>query len=173
MRDHVVRDFSYASARSGSLLAGIGIALVVETVALHLWLYARHPLLAWGLTVASLGTLAWLVADYVAMGRGVVRVDADAVRVAIGRRVDATVERQAIASVVRPGWKDIPESGMPAAADYLNLTKPAEPNVLITLVAPKRLRLAGGISRNARRLGLHLDDADGFVATLGEAAPTR
>lgn len=166
-----MRDFSYASARSGSLLAGIGIALVVETVALHLWLYARHPLLAWGLTAASVGTLAWLVADYVAMGRGAVRVDADAVRMVIGRRVDATVERQSIESVVRPGWKDIPESGTPAAADYLNLTKPAEPNVLVTLVAPKRVRLPGGISRRVRRLGLHLDEPDGFVAALGEATP--
>lgn len=167
-----MRDFTYASARSGSVVAGIGIALVVETVALHLWLHPRHPVLAWGLTAASVGTLAWLVADYVAMGRGAVRVDADAVRMVIGRRVDATVERQAIESVVRPGWKDIPESGTPAAADYLNLTKPAEPNVLITLVAPARVLLPGGISRRVRRLGLHLDEPDGFVAALNDPAPT-
>lgn len=166
-----MRSFSYASARSGSLMAGIGIALVVETIALHLWLYSRHPWLAWGLTLASVGTLAWLVADYEAMGRGAVRVEADAVHCAIGRRFDFAVERGAIASVARAGWKDIPEPGTPAAADYLNLTKPAEPNVLIVLASPARVRLPGGISRNARRLGLHLDEPEAFVAALTGPAP--
>lgn len=166
----MMRTFSYSSARSGSLLAGIGLALVVETVALHLWLHVRHPFIAWGLTLASVGTLVWLVADYVAMGRGVVTVDDDALHCVIGRRFNVTVGRDAVESVVRPGWKDIPESGTPAAADYLNLTKPAEPNVLITLASPTRVRLPGGISRHVRRLALHLDEPEAFVSALAVPA---
>lgn len=159
-------DFSCASARSGSLLAGIGLALVVETVALHLWLHPRHPVVAWGLTLASVATLAWLVADYLAMARGAVRLGEEVVHFVIGRRFAFALERGGIEAVVRPGWKDLPESGTPAAADFLNLTKPAEPNVLITLVLSTRVRLPGGRSRNVRRLGLHLDEPDAFVSAL-------
>jgi hypothetical protein len=158
--------FTYRSARSGSLVGGLGLAIAVETVALHLWLAARHPIAAWALTVGSVAALVWLAADYRALGRGAVRLDAKTLDLRIGRRFALRLPRSAVVEVVRPTWRDLPTAGTPAAADYLNLTKPAMPNVLLTLSAPTTVRLAGGLARRARRLGLRLDDADAFVAAL-------
>lgn len=163
-----VRHFSYRSARSGSLMIGIGLALLVETVVLHLWLIGRHPLAAWVLTLVSLTTLAWLAADYVAMGRGVIRLDADSLRLDVGRRFALHLPRAYVVSVVRPEWRDIPEAGTPAAHGYLNLMKPAQPNVLLTLREPVSLRLPAGVRRTVQRIGLHVDEPQRFVAVLAE-----
>lgn len=149
--------------------------LGAETVVLHLALVPRHPVLAWILTAGSLGTMAWLVADYQAMGRGVVRLDSQRLELSIGRRANVTIPLTAVADVRRPTWRDLPETGTPAAADYLNLVKPAEPNVLLGLHAPVRVRIVGGITRSARQIGLCLDAPDAFVtavhAMLGREHP--
>lgn len=79
--------------------------------------------------------------------------------------------RSDIAVAVRPGWRELPQAGTPAAAGYLNMMKPATPNVLLTLTAPARVRLPGGLSRSVCRLGLHLDEPELFLAAL--AKPTR
>jgi len=160
--------FTYRSARSGSLFAGLGIALLVETVVLHLWIVGRHPLLAWLLTAGSFGTLAWLVANYVAMGRGAIRLDEHALAIVVGRHFLLHVPRDRIAAVMHPDWRDIPEGGTPAAADFVSPMKPAAPNVLITLVEPMRARVAGGLPRTVRRIGLHVDEPQRLIQALGE-----
>ena len=160
--------FTYRSARSGSLLAGIGIAILAETLVLHLWIVGRHPLVAWALTAISIASVAWLAADYVAMGSGVLRLDDEALTLDVGRRFALRVPRDSIASVAQPEWRDIPESGTPAASDYLNLMKPSAPNVLIVLDEPMRVRIAGGIRRTVRRVGLHVDEPQRLVRALEE-----
>ena len=162
------RVFTYRSARSGSLMAGIALALLVETVVLHYWLVAKHPLLAWVLTLVSLTTLAWLAADYAAMGHGAIRLDDDSLRLDIGRRFSMRLPRGYVTSAIQPAWRDLPEAGTPAAAGYLNFTKPAQPNVLLTLREPVTLRLVGGVRRPVQRIGLHVDDPQRLVAELTE-----
>jgi hypothetical protein len=160
--------FTYRSARSGSLLSGIGIAILAETLVLHLWIVGRHPLIAWSMTAISVATLAWLAADYIAMGRGAVRLTDEALALDVGRRFALRVPRSSIVSAVRPGWRDIPEAGTAAASGYLNLMKPAAPNVLLTLAAPAQVRIAGGIRRTVRRIGLHVDDPQRLVDAVGD-----
>jgi hypothetical protein len=87
--------FTYRSARSGSMLAGIGIALLAETLVLHLWIVGRHPLLAWSMTAISVATLAWLAAEYVAMGRGALRLDDESLALDVGRRFALRVRARA------------------------------------------------------------------------------
>lgn len=142
--------------------------LAVETVALHLWLLsAHHPAAAWALTASSVATLAWLAADYRAMGRGAVLLGEDSLELRVGLRFTARVERRNVAAAVRPTWRDRPAPGTAtAAAGYVDLMKPATPNVLLALDAPVTVRLPGGIRRSARRIALHLDDPDGFLAAL-------
>jgi len=166
-----MQEFTYRSSRSGGLLAGLGLALGVETVALHLWLVGRHPVLAWMLTATSLATIAWLVIDYRAVGRGAVRLTDDALELRVGRRFAARLSRSDIETAVRPDWRGLPRAGTPAAAGYLNLMKPASPNVLLILSTPTRVRLPGGISRSVQRLGLHLDEPQSFLGALN-ASPT-
>jgi hypothetical protein len=117
-------------------------------------------------TAISIATLAWLAADYVAMGRGAVRLDDEALALDVGRRFSLRIPRGKVAAVVQPQWRDIPEAGTPAAADYLNLMKPAAPNVLVTLAEPARVRIAGGIRRTVRRIGLHVDEPQRLVEAL-------
>jgi hypothetical protein len=159
-------EFPYRSARSGSLIAGIGMVLLVETLALHLWIAARHPLLAWALTTLSLVTLGWLAADYRAMGHGVIRLHEGELELNVGRRFALRMPRENVASAARPTWRDIPGAGTPAAADYLNLMKPADPNVLLLLREPTRVRITGGIRRTVGRIGLHVDEPERLVAEI-------
>jgi hypothetical protein len=163
---HMSEEFTYRSARSGSLVAGLGLAIAVEMVALHLWLAARHPVFAWLLTASSLAALLWLVADYRALGRGAVRLDDHALELSVGWRFALRLAPDDVATAVRPGWRDLPQAGTPAAAGYQNLMKPATPNVLLTLVAPTIARLPGGLRRPVQRLGLHLDEPDRFLTAL-------
>jgi hypothetical protein len=163
-----MREFTYRRARSGSLVAGLGGAILVETVALHLWLAGRHPVLAWLLTLGSVSALVWLAADYRAMGTGALRVGGGRVELRVGRRFAIELPADAVAAAVaRPTWRELPAAGTPAARDYLNLTKPATPNVLHMLAEPTSLRLPGGVGRTVRRLGLCVDDPTGFVAAVG------
>jgi hypothetical protein len=158
--------FSYRSARSGSLLAGIILVLVSEGIGIHLWLYSRKPWLAWLLTASTLSAIAWLASDYRALGRGAVTVDDDQVHLTVGRRFSLSLPRAAIATALTPTWRDLPEPGMPAAADYINLMKQATPNVLLQVVDPTVIKLPAGRSRTVRRIALHLDDPAAFLAAL-------
>lgn len=160
--------FTYLSARSGTLLVGLGIAIVVETVAVHLWLAPRHPLVAWSLTTLAVASLAWLWRDHAAMGRGAVTLDGRALALRIGSRFAVTLDRDAILAATAPTWRELPE---PADRAYVNLTKPAEPNVMLVLREPATVRLPGGLRRRCTRVGLHLDEPARFLAAL-DVAPT-
>jgi hypothetical protein len=164
-----MREFTYRSARSGSLVVGLGLAIGIETFVMHLWLRLQHPALAWSLTVASISALVWLAADYRALGRGTIRVDRDALDLRVGRRAALRVPLSEVATVVRPSWRELPVAWVAGSGDYRNLMKPATPNVLVTLAAPTKVRLPGGIERPARRLGLLVDDPVGFIAALDMA----
>ena len=158
--------FTCRNARSGALMIGLGLVLTIETVVLHLWLAPRHPVVAWALTASSLLTLAWLAADWRAMGRAGVDVDEGTLSVRIGRRFVADVPRAGIAAATRPTWRDLPDPSTRAAQGFMDLTKPAPPNVLLTLASPVPVRVAGALNREARQLALHLDDPEGFLSSL-------
>ena len=56
--------------RSGSLVAGISIAVAIETFAVHLVLTAlHHTMVAWSLTTLSVVTIMWLIGEYLARRR--------------------------------------------------------------------------------------------------------
>jgi hypothetical protein len=164
--------FTYQSARSGSLVVGLGLAILIETFVLHLWLGRAHPLLAWSLTATSVSAIAWLAADYRALGRGTVRIGVDALDLRVGRRAAVRVPLSAVATILPPSWRDLPAAGTPESRDYRNLMQPATPNVLVTLVAPAMIRLPGGVLRPAQRLGLRLDDPAGFIAAFNAVQST-
>jgi hypothetical protein len=159
-------EFTYQSARSGSLVVGLGLVILIETVVVHLWLGRDHPLLAWSLTATSALTIGWLAADYQALGRGSLRIDGEALDLRVGRRCAVRVPLSAVATVVSASWRELPEIGTPDSRDYRNLMKPATPNVLVTLVAPAMIRLAGGIVRPVAKIGLRVNDPAGFSANL-------
>jgi hypothetical protein len=109
-------------------------------------------------------TLWWLVADYRAMGTGAIHLHEDEIELPIGKRFTAQIRRTDILSADVATWRDLVDY----QRDAVNLTKPAEPNVLLHLRAPTAVRLFGGISKRVRRVGLHLDEPAAFVQALGQ-----
>lgn len=158
--------FTYRSARSGSFTFGVMLVLAVETAVFHLWLSSRFPMVAWLLTATTLLTLWWIVADYRAMGSGEICVHPEAIELPIGKRFTTQIQREDILSADVATWRDLVD----LSSDSLNLTKPAEPNVLLHLRAPTAVRLYAGISRRVSRVMLHVDEPAAFVRALGQTA---
>ena len=98
--------------------------------------------------------------------RTVISVDDEKVDLTIGRRYSMRVPRAIIADVSQPSFRDLPTPGTNEGRDFLNLLKPATPNVLIRLREPLRVRLPGGFHRTVTRLGLHLDNPSAFIDAL-------
>jgi hypothetical protein len=156
-----VRHFTLRTARSPALAIGLTLAIAVEALALHLLLASRHPGWAWASTILSVSGAAWLLADDRAFRGASVTVTREMLTLALGRRWNAALARDELASAA------------PVTCD----AQP-EPNVLLTWRAPVALRGPGGIRIQAQRLGLRVDDPAGFVAALaspsepaGRAAP--
>ena len=159
--------YTMRGARSGAIFVAIGMMVVVETLALHLLLMTRHPIWAWLLTVSSLSVLVWLVGDYWAMGDCALRVDMDTLEGRIGRRAALSVPRSKVAAAIRPEWRDLEGLGK----GYLDATRPAAPNVLVSFREPTVVKVFGS-GRRFEKLGLRLDDPEGFVAAMAEQDAT-
>ena len=159
-------EFSYRSARSAAITSTIIAVIVIESVAVHFAVAARRPMLAWVLTLTSVLAVLWLARDYRALGTGVVRLGDDMLELTIGRRFAIGIPLAAIDRATVPSFRDLPSPGTTQGRDFLNLTKPAAPNVLLVLSEPRRVRLTAGVHRDARRIAFRLDDAPRFLAEL-------
>ncbi|HYW31292.1 MAG TPA: hypothetical protein VE869_07255 [Gemmatimonas sp.] len=157
-------EFTYHSARAGAVTAGLALAVAVETLVVHLLFAARYPAWAWGSTALGVASLVYLAAEYRAVGRGAVRVRADAVVLRLAGRVAADLPRGALAGAHPFTWRDAPDRADPR---YLNAMAPAEPNVLLSFTHPVLVRIAWGlVRRRVERVALRLDDPAAFVRTL-------
>ena len=152
---------------SGSLLIGIGVALVVEGTALHVWISSRSPAWAWTITVLNAATLVWLWRESRARRRATLTLGDHEVTVALGNQLRCQFPRSAIASAERATWRSVPDPTM--ARDYVNSAKPLEPNVIITLSEPAEARLPLGIRKRLSRLGVRVGEPDEL---LSEIRPT-
>jgi hypothetical protein len=166
MADHLA--FSYRGARSSAITTAFCAVVAIESVAVHFAVAVRHPLVAWTLSLTSVAAFVWLVRDYRSLGSGAVLGTDHLVRLRIGRRFDITIPLARITRVLQPTFRDLPAPGTNQGRDYLNLTKPAAPNVLIVFDETQRVRLTLGIHREVRGIALRLDDADGFVRAVSE-----
>ncbi|HKW46951.1 MAG TPA: hypothetical protein VJN70_05880 [Gemmatimonadaceae bacterium] len=68
--------FSYRTARSPAIASAIGAVVAIESIAVHFAVAARHPRVAWALTLTMIAALVWLVRDYRALGSGFIRLEA-------------------------------------------------------------------------------------------------
>jgi hypothetical protein len=132
-------------------IVGIFVFLgAVETIAVHL-------LVAWWpLTVLSLASVAWLVADAIALRVSSIVVEDDRLVVGVGLRWHVIVPRDAIAAVERV-------STVPAGAVDLKVLDPA---VLITLRAPVTVRGLFGRRRRGDRIVVSADEPEKLVSAL-------
>jgi len=157
--------FPVVGALPPALLAGLTLAVVVETVGVHLWLAPRHPLLSWTLVVLGALSIGWFVlAQRVTAWRPIV-LDGRTLVLRTGLRLDARLDvADDVAGAVRPTWRTQP----PPARDYLNAAAPGEPNVVVTLRRPTAVRTTLGTRRTVARIGVAVRDPDRLVALLSQ-----
>jgi len=149
---------------SASLLVGIGLALVVEGAALHLWIAPRSRFWAWAITALNAATLVWLWRDHQARSRAELALGTDAVVVALGNQLRCRFPRSAIDNADVATWRSVPDPDV--ARDYVNCAKPLEPNVLIVFREPVEARLPFGIRKRVTRLGLRVADPERVISEL-------
>jgi hypothetical protein len=159
--------FTCRSARSAGITALLSALVLVETAVVHV-LLLRVRVVAYLVSGLSLSAIAWLVADYRAMGRVAIRIDGDALRVQVGHRLNATIPVAAVARALAPTWQDVGAS----APAFVNPTKPATPNVLLVFTAPQIVEIVGMVRRPIRRLALHLDEPDAFLSAVQRVITT-
>jgi hypothetical protein len=137
--------------RSWTPIVGVFVFLgVVETVGLHLVLGW------WWLTALSALSIAWLVADAIALRVNPIVVEHDRVVLGVGLRWHAIVPRSAIAAVERV--TEVPDG----AVDL----KVVDPAVLLTLREPVTVRGMFGRTRRGERLVVSADDPGALVGAL-------
>jgi len=166
----IVRVFPLQGGASAALLVGISLALVIEGVALHFWLAARHPAWAWAITAFNAATLVWLWLDYRARTLAALTLGDRDVVITVGNQLRCQLPRSAIASAEVATWRSVPDPDM--ARDYVNSAKPLEPNVMLTFQEPVDARLPFGIRKRLTRLGVRIGEPERLISEIS-SAPAR
>lgn len=154
-------------ARSGyaAVFAAIGLVALVELGLGHVLLlrYVGETA-AWVHLALSVYSALWLVADLRAMRARPIRVDADRLLVRCGLRWTAEVRVTQIEEVRRL------EKGSYAGMEgFRDLTPLGRARYLVVLREEVTVRGPFGITREATRLGLDVDDRERFEARLVDA----
>ncbi len=152
------------------LVIGLSMAVAVETVALHLFV-ASHwgATWAWILTATSIYTVLWFVGDFRAIELRPSYVTSDSLVLRHGLRADAVVSRATIERVESITWRTLPAK----SSDYLDLSRPGEPNIVLHLGTPAEVRLLFGRRRTVSRVGLRVERASEAIAMLAPSEPAR
>ncbi|TVT43276.1 hypothetical protein FNT36_04085 [Hymenobacter setariae] len=150
---------SYRDSGFTAFASVLGIALVVETVVVHLLasLWSAH--LAGWLLLVDAYTLIMLLAHAHAVRLRPVLLTADTLHLHVGSVWQLTVPVAELVAVVP--LRDNPTP----APDLLNLTKLlfTPPNLLLTFSQPVTIKGPYGIQRTGRRLAIYLDQPHQFV----------
>lgn len=148
-----------------SVLIGLGMALLVETVALHLLVRQWSGIAAAILTGLSLYALIWLVGDYRAIAARPIRIEPTHLAIRLGLRweADIPIDRIAGAEILR-------SHRAKPARDTLVLALLSQPNLLVRLDAPVEVTGMYGLRRTAGELWLRVDGAEKLCAELCQGA---
>lgn len=140
----------------GGLVFGLLVVTAVEGVVAHLLVAGRSPAAAWALTALGVYGALWLVADYRAAVLRPVLWDGAALWVRAGLRWQARVAGGQVARVSRT----------PPAAGARSLAFLTAPNLWVECSAPVVLAGPYGLRREARRVGLFVDEPERLAAAL-------
>lgn len=155
--------FSHRAARSASLTALFIFLVAAESSGVHLLLFRRAPIVAVVLSALGLLAAVWLLLDHHTLGKATTRVTSEHLELRVGRRASAVIPLASVAAATQPSWQDLPAFPQPG---FLNPTKPAPPNVLLTFTAPVPITLFGSMRRPVDMLALAVDRPDEFLAAI-------
>jgi hypothetical protein len=159
----MAQSFSHRQARSTPITVTFAILVMLETVGLHLILLRYSLLLALAVSLLSLSALIWLIADYLALGKLTTIITDEGIILRVGKRARATIPRKLLMTALSPSWRDLPDT---PNRSYLNVTKPAEPNILLTFSEPVIVNLPGGLRRSIRMLAVFVDTPEVFLEAI-------
>ena len=155
--------FSYHKRSGyGGVLAGILVAMLIEMIALHAWLWTWQSVLAWPLTVLSLYGVLWLLGDWQAVRLRPIVVEEDALTIRIGLRWTMRVPFAAIASV-HPMADPSPPRKQPGHVEAVLLGRP---HYRITLKQPIMAQGLYGFRKKVTTIGFTVDMPDAFETVL-------
>ena len=143
------------------LMATVLIALVVETMGMHLLLRLWSPVAAWILTGISLYTLVWLIGDIHAVRLRPMRICEETLHLRMGLRWTASIPLASIRTVQDPD-----DEAQGRKSDYLKASLVGAPNRRIKLSEPVRAVGLYGVTRKVTTIDLHVDDPARFDAAL-------
>ena len=165
VREEAPGAFAYRrSSGYGALVAGVGVAAVLELVGGHV--LVRH---LWG-DGAALVHLAlsgyailWLVGDWRALGARPVRLEAGVLRVRCGLRWSLDVPLGAVEAVYHVG------TALPDDRPALDASVTARPQFALDLGRPLEAEGPYGLRKMVTRVALAVDEPERFLEALAAA----
>lgn len=142
----------------GPLVLALMPVLAGETFAVHFLVAIFSPALAWILTIASIYTCIWLLADWRATVLRPVLVDARRISFRAGLRWSVSVPRPAVVRI--SGQRPAPGKAC------LSLNLLGSPTHWIILDRPVEARGPYGLRRRVRAIGIQPDDPGEFERAL-------
>jgi hypothetical protein len=156
------RSFPLVAGLPAPLVIGLAVALVVEGAILHQSIASHSERWAWTLTAVNAATLLWLWRDYTTSSRSMVVVRDDEIEIAAGTRMRSRIARSAIGSAEAATWRSVPD----LPTDYINVSKPTDPNVMLVLREAAEVELPLGLRRRVTRIGLRVPNAGELLAAI-------
>jgi len=146
----------------GTLVAGLMMALVAESIAVHMFLLRWGWTAAWIATALDVWGMLWFLGDYHAMRLRPTVVDGDNLVLRYGLRRSAVIPLANIAAV-EPAPQTLPKNA-------LKIAMFDDPRLLVTFHEPVLVHGIAGINRSVTALALLPDDVDEFADALRPAA---
>ncbi|HYO51405.1 hypothetical protein [Archangium sp.] len=140
------------------------VALVLETLLVHLLSRRVSELAAWVLTALSVYSLLWFVADRRAMALRPHLLDGEALRLRLGLRWDAVIPLTEIASIRRASPPPAPRT-----PGYWRAVPFGAPQLLLELRAPLTVLGPYGLRKQGlHTVGVAVDDPEALERALSE-----
>lgn len=149
-------------ARLDAMAATLGALVVVETIALHLFVSRWSGAAAWALTGLSAYSLVWLVGLHRAIAARPVEVGPEDVAIRVGLSAEAVVPMHWILRVGPAGWRDTERR----EAGVVHASAPATPNVRFDFAAPASVDRLFGRRVGATAITLRVEDPEGLIRAV-------
>lgn len=155
--------FSYhKDSGYGAAIAGLMLAVPVETVVVHMLVAQWSDIAAWILTLSSVYAVFWLIADYRASVLRPFVFENDTLKIRSGMRFEADIPLASIASYE----KEMPEIDK---KKLINLGMMGIVNGWLVFDAPIEVETVFGGKKEIEAIGVAVDDHARFSRMIGEA----
>lgn len=155
----------HREANYRTLLIGLSIAVVVETIGVHFLVARWSHLAAWILTGLSVYAIVWLLGDFQAMRCRPMRVTASHFLLRVGVRWEANIPLEKIAHVEKSRSIENKRDKATLIAQLCGAT-----NVRVEFTEPIEVIGPYGFRKRISRAHLQIDDAESFVQSVRDAS---